>query len=628
MAKNAKTAQDYFPHEEVRKVQDRLISAVEDALAKKKNLIAHAPTGLGKTAAVISPALKFALEKDLTIFFLTSRHTQHQIVIDTVRKINEKHNTKISATSIIGKKWMCAITGVGSMFSSDFSEFCKSMREDGKCEFYSNTRNKAGQPSVDCAKMLKELKEDSPLATEKVCEMCTEEKLCPYEMSVMLAKESKVIVSDYYYLFNPAIREGFLAKIGKKLSDCIVIVDEGHNLPGRMRELMTARLSSLTIQRAVKEAKKNYFNDVIGDLVELQDILVKLSDSIGYRKEKLVSKEEFISAVKKIKDYETMVADLEFIADEIRKRQKQSYIGSIASFLHEWLGPEEGFARFVSFKETRTEPIIILSYRCLDPSLATSTIVNNVHSTIMMSGTLTPTSMYSDILGFKNCTEAEFESPFPKDNRLALIVPKTTTKYSKRCEEQYMQIAAILADVVNSVPGSSAAFFPSYAVRDAIDRHFSGLCKKTTFLESPRLTKEEKQEMLQKFKSYKERGAVLLGVASGSFGEGIDLPDVLKAVIVVGLPLDKPNLETQELIAYYDRKFGKGWDYGYVLPAVTKCLQNAGRCIRSETDRGVIIFLDERYSWPSYIKCFPPDWDLDITVDYKEKISRFFSKTK
>jgi len=117
-----------------------------------------------------------------------------------------------------------------------------------------------------------------------------------------------------------------------------------------------------------------------------------------------------------------------------------------------------------------------------------------------------------------------------------------------------------------------------------------------------------------------------LGIATGSFGEGIDLMgDFLKAVIVIGLPLEKPNLETRELIDYYDKKFGKGWDYGYILPAITKALQNAGRCIRSETDKGVIIFLDERYAWPNYRRCFPVDMDFRITKQYEALIKEFYS---
>ena len=140
------------------------------------------------------------------------------------------------------------------------------------------------------------------------------------------------------------------------------------------------------------------------------------------------------------------------------------------------------------------------------------------------------------------------------------------------------------------------------------------------------MTKIEKEELLAAFKSYKEKGAVLLGISTGSFGEGIDMPGVLKAVIIVGLPLQKPNVEAKLLIDYYDDKFSKGFEYGYVLPAITKCLQNAGRCIRSETDKGAIIFLDERYAWRNYYQCFPEDWDIEVDLDYESVLNGFFDK--
>jgi len=149
------------------------------------------------------------------------------------------------------------------------------------------------------------------------------------------------------------------------------------------------------------------------------------------------------------------------------------------------------------------------------------------------------------------------------------------------------------------------------------------LKEKTTFLEYPNLSKQEKQEILEKFKASKG-GSVLLAASSGSYSEGIDLIGNLKAVIVVGLPLAKPDLETKELINYYDKRFSKGWDYAYIYPAIIKSIQNAGRCIRSETDKGAIIFLDERYNLQSYKKCFPVDYNFEVTLDYLNKIREFF----
>ena len=143
-------------------------------------------------------------------------------------------------------------------------------------------------------------------------------------------------------------------------------------------------------------------------------------------------------------------------------------------------------------------------------------------------------------------------------------------------------------------------------------------------IEKQNLSKEEKEKILDEFKKNKDKGSVLLAVSTGNFGEGIDLPgDFLKGVVIVGLPLSKPDLETQELIKYYDNKFGKGWDYGYLVPAMNKCLQSAGRCIRSETDRGVIVFLDERFAWPNYNRFFPKG-EVEVSTDYLEKIDGFF----
>ena len=343
----------------------------------------------------------------------------------------------------------------------------------------------------------------------------------------------------------------------------------------------------------------------------------------GKNSERLVSKEEFMNLVNEIQNYDELVNELEGNADFIREKQKSSFAGTVADFLTNWKGTDEGFTRIFSYTDRK----ITLSYKCLDPSLITKDILKSIYCTIAMSGTLTPTEMYKDLLGFENVEEKVFKSPFPAENRLNLIVPKTTTKFTERNDVQFGKIADEVAQIANSVPGNSLVLFPSYSIRDSIYRHLSEKLEKTVFLETSDMSKKEKSEMLSKFKSYSKSGAVLLGNSSGNFSEGIDLlGDLLKCVVIVGLPLQQPDLETQEAIKYYDSKFGKGWDYGYIFPAFNKVLQGAGRCIRSETDRGVIVFLDERYCWPNYIRCFPDEVELKIKNDYLEEIKRFFNK--
>jgi DNA excision repair protein ERCC-2 len=609
-----------FPHEQVRTVQKQMMDDVAEALEKKKHLIVHAPTGLGKTAATLSPALSLALKRDLTVFFLTSRHTQHKIVLDTLQAIRKKHKTESIATSIIGKKWMCTQPGVTTMRSNDFFAFCKSLRESKACEQYENVKQK----NIQCDITLQEIEKEAPLPTEEIIKRCSEKNLCPYELSLLLAAKSKVIVTDYYYMLHPHIRNSFLKKTKKTLAEAIIIFDEGHNLPSRARELLTQRLSTKLIKGAIKEAKKYKFNDLAMNLTELDAILENLASSLQMFGEKLIKRDEFIEPIEQITDTEELVTKLEAAAEIVREDKQRSMLGAIAEFLALWPEGDEGYSRILVKQNNNIQ----LSRRCLDPSLATKDLIENSYCTITMSGTLSPANVFADLLGIpeKNRITKEYPSPFPTQNRLALVVPKTTTKYSQRSDLQFKSIAEYCAKITNSIPGCAAIFFPSYQIRDTVNNVFSPLTGKTLFLEQPNMTKEEKQDFLDRFKKYKDSGAVLLAVASGSFGEGIDLPGILNGVIVVGLPLDRPNLETQQLIEYYDRKFGKGWDYGYTMPALTKTMQNAGRCIRSETDRGVIIFLDERYAWPRYFTFFPQDWNLKISIDPLPQIGSFFAK--
>ncbi len=194
-----------------------------------------------------------------------------------------------------------------------------------------------------------------------------------------------------------------------------------------------------------------------------------------------------------------------------------------------------------------------------------------------------------------------------------------------RSSGQYAKLGEVCVRAAGAVPGNIILFFPSYTVMEEVHKQIHGKIRKELLKERPNMTKEEKQKLFQQFKGAYFTGAVLLAVIGGSFSEGIDLPgSLLNGVIVVGLPLGQPDLETKELVRYYDALYKKGWGYGYVFPAFTKALQSAGRCIRSETDRGVIVFVDERYAWDRYYACFPMDMTPKTTEFYVEAIEDFF----
>ncbi|RME53831.1 ATP-dependent DNA helicase [Candidatus Woesearchaeota archaeon] len=618
------TASRLFPHEVIREGQDALLELVDRAIVERKPLVVHAPTGLGKTAAALSPALNRAVEQDLAVLFVTPRHTQHKLVLETLKKIKEKHGLHVPAVDIIGKKWLCLQEGVHSLFSKDFADFCRALREDKQCVFYEAAREKEGK-GVQALRGLSLLENAEMVSSEKIVEVGKEVGVCPYELALLQAGKARVVVADYFYVFHPVIRETFLKKLGKELDRCIVIVDEAHNVPGRVKELVSERLTTRSLQRAAGEAQKLGEAELEDRLRGLQDVLATLGKECA-EEEMFVERSRFVELVNRVTPYGTLLDALDKAGDLVREEQRQSSLGSVANFLRAWLGPDEGFARIFKKISTGREDVFVLSYRCLDPSLVTAQVITGAASAILMSGTLTPTSMYAQILGAGDCLEGTFTSPFPKKNRLNLVVPRTSTKFSKRSDEQYRDIAGVVVELVHTIPGNVAVFLPSYQIRDEVYKHLVSSVKKTVFLEQPRMSKEEKLDLLERFKSYKESGAVLLGVASGSFSEGVDLPgDLLRGVVVVGLPLQRPDLETKALIEYYDRKFGKGWEYGYVVPAFNMALQSAGRCIRSEKDRGVVVFLDERYAWQNYLRYFPPEWDVKITALFKKRIEDFFA---
>ena len=619
----SKKVLDLFPHKQIREGQHQLIVDSEKAIQEGKILLAHAPTGLGKTASAISVALQQAIEHDKVVFFLTNRHTQHKIAIDTLKDINKKTGMEFSCVDIIGKRWMCN-QEVASLFGNEFNEYCKSVVAKGECEFYNKVRSKNGI-EVEAKVFLKQLEKLGPLHNEELIALSQEKRMCSYEISLAHAKKAKVIIGDYYYLFNPFVQSTLFNKLDLAMEDVILIVDEGHNLPNRVTEMLSQNLTTHMLKNSIVEAKKFGHSGLIPRLQKINDALIALAkfDSNTFSKEKKVTKKDFLD--KLTFDYEQLTNELEVAADEIRKSQRRSYLGGVNTFLEEWQGEDAGFTRIISEDRGRQEPVIKLKYACLNPRLVTQPVFKQIHSGIIMSGTLKPTFMYKDILGIDKGIEKEYASPFPPENKCVLIIPDTTTKYNLRGEEMYKKIANHCKKIDELVSGNIAFFFPSYDLRDRISMYFTS--SKKIFFEKHGMSKEEKERFLADFKEARITGGVLLAVVGANFAEGVDFPgDLLKGVVVVGVPLARPDLMTKETIAYYEEKFGKGWDYGYTYPAMNKCFQSAGRCIRSGTDKGVVVYLEERFAWDRYYSCFPDRVGLIVTKDYEKVIGSFFGK--
>ena len=171
--------------------------------------------------------------------------------------------------------------------------------------------------------------------------------------------------------------------------------------------------------------------------------------------------------------------------------------------------------------------------------------------------------------------------------------------------------------IVNHFDGNIALFFPSYKLLNSTLADFN--VKKPVYREYQGMNQEELMSTVESFKS--ERGAILAGVMGGRLSEGIDYPDTtLEMAIIVGIPYPSPGARQEALQHYYDIKFdGRGWKFAVESPAVRKLLQAAGRVVRSETDKGLIVIADNRAR--SFLEYIP---DLEQSDDIVEDIDNFF----
>ena len=633
----------FFPFPAIRKGQKEFMNDVKDAVESGNIHIAHAPTGIGKTVAVLAPTLQYAIENEKTVFFLTSKRSQHKIAIDTLRLMKEHAKQDFIAVDITSKQSMCPrAVSIYQEFYSLFNEFCKSEQKNKRCRYFMHRDEKVQ------LQIKREI-----MHVEELCNWCTSKVVCPYKASLEVAESADVIVCDYNYLFSRDITERVLEKIQKSLDELIVIVDEAHNLPDRIRNNLSSELRMGTVTSAARGIR-HIDREMHGNLMELERIFTKLSmeasknkkeeinvdkdflqdemEKVLRRRIEVMSYDDFVTSLRNIAEsFETSRNDktgngtqqIEY-KDEILQRN----VLSVADFLDGWQTTEKCFRIFSLLHKENPG----LFFKLLDPSVVSEPIFARAHSTIMMSGTLCPTEMYADVLGAapdriqgKEITLREYKSPFPKENRLIVVTKDLTTKYTKRGEEMYMNISGKIGDVAKYVRGGMAVFFPSYALLKNIAACLPEEVRRRAITERREMNKDEKNALYEMLRA--DDDGILLAVQGGSFSEGMDYEsNTLKAIIVVGLPLSPPTLEVKTIEGYYIGRYGpkKGRLYGYHYPAITKVLQSAGRGIRSEHDRCIIILMDYRFAQFPYKNCFPSDYDITFTDRAEDYCKHFF----
>jgi DNA excision repair protein ERCC-2 len=245
---------------------------------------------------------------------------------------------------------------------------------------------------------------------------------------------------------------------------------------------------------------------------------------------------------------------------------------------------------------------------CKDPSRQLAQRLEGFHSVIALSATLDPMEFYRKMLGFdpERTDQANFPSPFPKENRRIIVVPTVSTTFRARVAH-YGKIANIIATTASARPGNYMALFPSYDfMRGVATRLPDGLWE--VIVQEPRMSESQRLALLDSLKE-RQPPNLIFAVQGGLFAEGVDYPgETLSGVIIVSPALPQVSFERELMRQYYEEHYGKGFEFAYLYPGMNRVIQSVGRLIRSESDLGVAVLVCQRFAQPQYSTLFPPDW--------------------
>jgi DNA excision repair protein ERCC-2 len=608
---------EYFPYESVRPHQDQFVKTIFDAVGGRRSVLIEGSNGLGKTISAISACLPTAVEKDLKILYVARTHRQHDRVIEELRAVFKRHH--VSGISLRGRNQMCLnASAIKNAFDAkSLMEACELLKAKGRCPYHKTPEEQTYEYL-----QLKQQVAIRPYKASEIQKVCRRRGVCSYELVKAALSDIKVIALSYLYVFDPVIRAAFLKNLETHLQKVILIVDEAHNLPETAIDISSSSLSLFVVKQAELEAKK-YGNKDVEDFASFfRTGVEKLTESI--RREQVISAESIIEIIQQqgsIANPRDFFEQMHEVGGSIRRnlladgKYPRSYIHGMSEFLLRWLDTlgDDSFINVASSYVTRegvkTAKLEIVA---LDPSKVTSPVFSSTYSNIVMSGTLQPLEAYARITQLPEGTvQCVVPSPFPKEHILSLVCCGVSTAMEKRTPAMYQTMIGRINEVVQNTPANTGVFAASFEVLNALlAEGLEAALDKPLFHEYRGMSSKANEELVAGFKACGEGdGAVFLGVQGGRTSEGVDFPgNQMNSVVIVGVPYAEPTPRVKAQIDYYEACFPKmGREYGYLLPAMKKASQAAGRPVRTLEDWGAIVFLDYRFS-TNYCRSFLPSW--------------------
>lgn len=593
--RNESIAQVTFPFD-FRAGQKELIGQIYHTITDRKRLFVEAPTGTGKTIATLYPAIKAMGEgRSRRIFYLTAKTITRTAACDCVDLLREK-DLRLKSVVITAKEKICACT-----------DNLKCNPDD--CPYANGHFDRINEAVYDLL-----VSEDS-FTREVVMEYANKHMVCPFEMCLDMSLFSDVIICDYNYVFDPNVYLRRFFSEGIR-DDYIFLVDEAHNLVDRAMGMYSATLIKewfLEVKNLVRPFDGRLAKALEGcnkKLLELKKDCEKCQVLEGIT--------PFVIALNKA------LANFERFLDENDNCPDKERILDLYFEVRHFLNMYENMTDedYLIYDRMNENGEFMLKLLCTNPARSLKSCLDKGISTIFFSATLLPIQYFKDMLTGEEDSAVYARSVFDHSKRGLFIAKDVSSKYTRRTDTEYFNIASYIDRTVRANHGNYMVFFPSYSFMQSVLKPYEEFFYNDDVLlltQNPRMSEVEREQFLNCFSDRLTdmdfKSVVGFCVMGGIFSEGIDLKgDNLIGSIIVGTGLPMVTDEREILKSKYDEEGFNGFDYSYRYPGMNKVLQAAGRVIRTEEDRGVVLLLDERFLQQSYIKLFPREWSNAQTV--------------
>ena len=580
-----------FPYD-YRPGQKRIAVDVFRAVRRSRNLFVQAPTGVGKTLSVLFPSVK-AMAEGLTerIFYLTAKTVTASVAEENLQVLLSR-GLDLLACTIRAKEKLCP----NEVFECN----------PELCPYAKGHFDRVNDAVFEL------LKEGGLFTAERLLAAAEKAGVCPYEFALDVSVWCDTVIADYNYAFDPRVRLRRYFSEGTG-GDYIFLVDEAHNLPDRASEMYSASLVKEDVL-ALKKLIMKKDGRTSRALDRLNRAMLSLRRNLGDYPE--VGRGILSGPVAELPDINFLMEPLTGSYFELNRlleeqknfpERKEVLTGffEIRTFLETAEQAGEGYRIYARFDDDGFRIRLL----CVDPSARLKKCLESARTTVFFSGTLLPVQYYKEMLtGDPEEYAIYTESPFDPENRLLLAASDVSSRYQRRTETEFRRIAEYLRITVSAKIGNYLAFFPSYEFLGKVEKVLR-IPGTEILVQEKEMDEDQRRAFLSVFAKADGNSRLGLCVMGGAFSEGIDLAeDRLIGCIVVGTGLPAINPESELVKEYFDAAGKDGFDYAYRYPGMNKVRQAAGRLIRTDRDRGVILLLDDRFLTPRSRSLFPLEW--------------------